>query len=96
MHLIDGMVLEGPADGRSLHPSERADLLKGLLIILTYLCMTLFDASRVYHSIRGQSTIKLYVLFNVLDVLSTFDGVNVDCGPSLLFDWTGHFRRSLL
>jgi len=50
--------------------SERMDLLKGTLIILTYLCVSIFDASRVYHSIRGQSTIKLYVLFNVLDVLS--------------------------
>ena len=30
--------------------------------------MSSFDASRVYHSIRGQSSIKLYVLFNVLDI----------------------------
>jgi hypothetical protein len=89
-------LLEELADGRSLHPSERADLLKGLLIVLTYLCMTLFDASRVYHSIRGQSTIKLYVLFNVLDVHPIFDIVNVDCGPSLLFDRSRHFRCLIL
>lgn len=57
---------------RTMLPSERTDLLKGLLIVLTYLFMTMFDASRVYHSIRGQSSIKLYVLFNVLDVLSLF------------------------
>lgn len=55
-------------DGRSLLPSERTDLLKGVLILLTCFCMSLFDASRVYHAIRGQSSIKLYVLFNVLDV----------------------------
>ena len=69
--LVDyGTISREVADTRVLHPSERTDLLKGLLIILTYLCMTLFDASRVYHWIRGQSSIKLYVLFNVLDVLS--------------------------
>jgi Eukaryotic membrane protein family len=44
------------------------DILKGLLIVLTYYCMTFFDASKYYHNIRGQNTIKLYMLFNVLDV----------------------------
>jgi len=28
----------------------------------------LTDASRIYHSIRGQDTIKLYVIFNALEV----------------------------
>lgn len=26
------------------------------------------DASRLYHSVRGQAVIKLYVIFNVLEV----------------------------
>lgn len=26
------------------------------------------DASKMYHSVRGQETIKLYVIFNVLEV----------------------------
>ena len=56
------------ANGRKLHSSERADLLKGLLIVLTFFCMRIFDASRVYHSIRGQSSIKLYALFSVLEI----------------------------
>lgn len=29
----------------------------------------LIDASRLYHTIRGQSVIKLYVIFNVLEIL---------------------------
>jgi hypothetical protein len=32
----------------------------------------LTDASRIYHSIRGQDTIKLYVIFNALEVSSSF------------------------
>lgn len=67
--MIDlGTISQGCADNRILQAAERADLLKGLLIISTYQCMKLFDASRVYHWIRGQSSIKLYVLFNVFDV----------------------------
>lgn len=79
-------------DDSELQPSQRTDLLKGLLIVLTYLCMTMFDASRVYHSIRGQSSIKLYVLFNVLDVFP-LESVDIDCGSSLLFDRPRYFRR---
>lgn len=29
-----------------------------------------FDASRMYHSIRGQAAIKLYVIYNVLEVFN--------------------------
>jgi Eukaryotic membrane protein family len=64
-YLVEG---RDNSDLRSLLSSERTDLLKGGLILLTCFCMSLFDASRVYHAIRGQSSIKLYVLFNVLDV----------------------------
>lgn len=28
----------------------------------------LTDASKIYHTIRGQDTIKLYVIFNALEV----------------------------
>lgn len=28
------------------------------------------DASKIYHKIRGQDTIKLYVIFNALEVSS--------------------------
>ena len=32
------------------------------------LLIPLADASKIYHSIRGQDTIKLYVIFNSLEV----------------------------
>ena len=45
------------------------DLLKGILIFLACATVSLFDPSKFYHSIRSQSTIKLYVIFNVIEVL---------------------------
>ena len=40
-----------------------------LLLFATVLVLVpLTDASQIYHSIRGQDTIKLYVIFNALEV----------------------------
>lgn len=52
----------------ALLPNHKADLLQGLLIILSCTILMYFDASRMYHSIRGQAAIKLYVIYNVLEV----------------------------
>lgn len=52
----------------ALQPNHKADILQGLLIILSCGMLTYFDASRMYHSIRGQAAIKLYVIYNVLEV----------------------------
>lgn len=52
----------------ALLPNHKADLLQGLLIILSCTMLMGFDASRMYHSIRGQAAIKLYVIYNVLEV----------------------------
>lgn len=58
-----------------LHPTpstllaeQKADLLKGFLLILSCTILMYFDASRMYHGIRGQAAIKLYVIYNVLEV----------------------------
>jgi hypothetical protein len=52
-----------------LPPSQKADLLRALLLIASLLILTpLTDASKIYHTIRGQDTIKLYVIFNALEV----------------------------
>ena len=48
---------------------EICDLLRGSLV-LACLCMLKFmDASRLYHFVRGQAVIKLYVIFNMLEIL---------------------------
>ena len=52
----------------TLMPSDKADLLKGLLILISCTILMYFDASMMYHSIRGQAAIKLYVIYNVLEV----------------------------
>ena len=52
----------------ALVANHKADLLKGLLFIASCAFLTQLDASRMYHNIRGQATIKLYVIYNVLEV----------------------------
>ncbi|KAF2092527.1 DUF747-domain-containing protein [Rhizodiscina lignyota] len=52
----------------ALGSGHKADLLKGLLVIASCSILLRFDASRMYHSIRGQAAIKLYVIYNVLEV----------------------------
>lgn len=54
----------------ALSSYHKADLLQGLVIISSCVIMMYFDASRMYHSIRGQSAIKLYMIWNVLEVSS--------------------------
>ncbi|KAG7446514.1 DUF747-domain-containing protein [Guyanagaster necrorhizus] len=54
---------------KRLPPSQKADLLRALLLVVTTLiCIPLTDASKIYHTIRGQDTIKLYVIFNALEM----------------------------
>ena len=53
----------------SLPAAQKADILRILLLVVSTIILTpLTDASRIYHSIRGQDTIKLYVIFNALEV----------------------------
>ncbi|KAH9942279.1 eukaryotic membrane protein family-domain-containing protein [Epithele typhae] len=53
----------------ALPPSQKADLLRALLLVLSVVVLApLTDASKLYHFIRGQETIKLYVIFNALEI----------------------------
>jgi len=52
----------------SLTANHKADLLHGMLIVVSCILLNRFDASRVYHFIRGQSAIKLYVIYSVLEI----------------------------
>ncbi|KAK5125026.1 hypothetical protein LTR85_001217 [Meristemomyces frigidus] len=65
----------------ALLPNHKADILQGLLIFLSCYVLMWFDASRMYHSIRGQSAIKLYVIYNVLEV---FDRLLSAIGQDIL------------
>lgn len=65
----------------ALLPNHKADLLQGLLIFCSCMILMSFDASRMYHSIRGQSAIKLYVIYNMLEV---FDRLFSAIGQDIL------------
>lgn len=49
-------------------PSRMIDFCKLFLIVVCYLMLTFVDTSMVYHIIRGQAIIKLYIFFNMLEV----------------------------
>lgn len=54
-----------PSDLTHYH---KADLLQGAIIICSSLALINLDASRMYHFIRAQSSMKLYVIYNILEV----------------------------
>lgn len=54
-----------PSNLTSFH---KADILQGFIIIFSSIAMMKLDASRMYHTIRGQSAIKLYAIYNLLEV----------------------------
>lgn len=61
-----------------------------LLFIPTLVLVLATDASKMYHSVRGQDTIKLYVIFNALEVShSKLARLMPDRGSTLLRIRTG-------
>lgn len=70
-----------------LPPSQKADLIRALLLVISVIVLVpMTDASKIYHKIRGQDTIKLYVIFNALEV-------SLDVIPiQLLIDWILRLR----
>ncbi|XP_016950522.1 protein TAPT1 homolog [Drosophila biarmipes] len=67
---------------RLLSPAEICDLLKGFIWMTVTLIMLLVDTNRVYHIIKSQSIIKLYIFYNMLEVgdrlLSAFGQDTID------------------
>lgn len=53
---------------RILKPAEIVDLLKGLMVLVCCYLMGYIDTSVCYHIIKTQSTIKLYLFFNMLEI----------------------------
>ncbi|XP_036932185.1 transmembrane anterior posterior transformation protein 1 homolog isoform X1 [Acanthopagrus latus] len=53
---------------RLLQPAQVCDMLKGLILVLCFSMMHYVDYSMMYHLIRGQSVIKLYLIYNMLEV----------------------------
>nr|XP_027223415.1 transmembrane anterior posterior transformation protein 1 homolog isoform X2 [Penaeus vannamei] len=53
---------------RILKPAEIVDLLKGVMVLVCCYLMGYIDSSVCYHIIKTQSTIKLYLFFNMLEI----------------------------
>ncbi|KAF8335752.1 eukaryotic membrane protein family-domain-containing protein [Cantharellus anzutake] len=66
----------------SLPPSQKADIIRFLLLVVSAsILLPSIDPSKIYHSIRGQDTIKLYVIFNALEIA---DRLLISIGQDLL------------
>lgn len=63
------------------------DVVHVSLLLLTVAVLYAFDTSRIYHGIRGQSVIKLYVVFNLIEI---FDRLCSSFGVDMLdsLGWT--------
>lgn len=62
------------------------DLLRGIIILVSVLFLTKLPISQLYHFVRAQSFIKLYVMFNMLDIFERlFCTVGQDINDSLIF-----------
>ncbi|XP_069488016.1 transmembrane anterior posterior transformation protein 1 homolog isoform X1 [Ambystoma mexicanum] len=58
----------GLSNRRILQPAQVCDIMKGVILVICYFMMHYVDYSMMYHLIRGQSVIKLYIIYNMLEV----------------------------
>lgn len=56
-------------------------MLRGSLICTSCYALSYLDLSKLYHAVRGQSVVKLYVIFNMLEI---FDRLAASLGQDLL------------
>ncbi|XP_033756022.1 transmembrane anterior posterior transformation protein 1 homolog [Pecten maximus] len=57
-----------PKSPKLLEPAQICDLLKGIILLASFFIMNYIDTSMMYHLVRGQAIVKLYVFFNMLDM----------------------------
>jgi hypothetical protein len=63
-----GAVLAYPLCSHRLRKQQRMDLARAVVIGGSLFFLSAIDISLIYHFIRGQSVLKLYVIFNMLQV----------------------------
>ncbi|XRA98190.1 Tapt1/CMV membrane protein receptor [Pycnococcus provasolii] len=59
----------GDGEATLLQPEHVLDVFWALIIIVGVLFVSAFDVSVIYHYIRGQEMVKLYVVYTVLEIL---------------------------
>ncbi|KAM0754062.1 DUF747-domain-containing protein [Meredithblackwellia eburnea MCA 4105] len=68
-HLVSNTLHNVSLKRRHLRLAHKCDLTKALIVAGTLFALhRITDASQMYHNVKGQETIKLYVLFNVLEI----------------------------
>lgn len=71
--------------------AETCDVLKIIIIVIASFIMQAVDTSMLYHLVRGQGVIKLYIFYNMLEVADrlfssfgqVFDGGSENTTPSI-------------
>ncbi|KAJ3326098.1 hypothetical protein HDU76_013018 [Blyttiomyces sp. JEL0837] len=78
-----------------LMAAQKCDIMKGGLLFICCVMLENVDSSRLYHSVRGQATIKLYVIFNVLEICDKLcSAFGHDILDSLFSKATVEYRRN--
>lgn len=76
-----------------LSPAEVCDLLKGIVVVGCWAATWKVDTSMMYHLVKSQSVIKLYIFYNMLEVGDRlFSAFGQDAIDALL--WTATEPRS--
>ncbi|EFN87546.1 Protein TAPT1-like protein [Harpegnathos saltator] len=79
--------------GKYLSPAEVCDLLKGVVVVGCWAATWKVDTSMMYHLVKSQSVIKLYIFYNMLEVGDRlFSAFGQDTIDALL--WTATEPRS--
>ncbi|KAJ1736229.1 hypothetical protein LPJ61_000013 [Coemansia biformis] len=92
-----GGAASGAGAERWVSPAQLFDFYRGLLLVATCALLCRIDAAQMYHSIRAQSSLKLYFIYSALDVcdrlLSTFGHDVLDALQSTTLDpWALRWR----
>lgn len=69
-----------------MNASHKIDLMKGALILTCSFFIKEIDTSRLYHLIRGQTIIRLHVIFGVLEIMEKLCGAFGHDSLDALFD----------
>lgn len=84
----------GLEKSRKLTPANVCDILRALILIVCSMVMCLIDPNVLYHLIKSQSTIKLYLFYNMLEVGDRlFSSIGQDAIDALFWTATEPKRR---
>ena len=84
IRLVVAFVLLMTGQAKRLKASHMADVMKILVMALCVYILFFFNYSKIYHYVRGETPLKLYVIYNLLEV---FDRLFCSFGQSVLYSF---------